>query len=151
MSRAISRLQRTAAHCNALQHTATLCDIPHTAHCNTVQYTAAHCNKQTCARKPGQILSIRVGAEDPGVLKCVAVCCSALQCVAVRCNALQCVEVCCSVLQCVAVCCSVLQCVAVCCSALHTIAICCSVSQGVRTKYPGKDGRISPKPATKTY
>ena len=63
----------------------------------------------------------------PGVLQCVAVCCSMLQRGAVWCSVLQCVAVCNllpnivdhyadmlpSVLQCVAVCCSVLQCVAV--------------------------------------
>jgi len=37
-------LQRTAAHCNTLQHTANT--LQHTAtHCNTQQHTATHCKK----------------------------------------------------------------------------------------------------------
>ena len=80
----------------------------------------------------------------PGVLQCVAVCCSALQSVAACCSVLQCVTECCSVLQCVAVCCSVLQCVyptprqpspsphprcsAVRCRVLQFVALCCTLS-----------------------
>ena len=38
-------MQQTAAHCNALQHTATHCNTQHAAtHCNTLQHTATHCN-----------------------------------------------------------------------------------------------------------
>ena len=62
------------------------------------------------------VLSITIcsmSAKFPGVLPCVAVCCSVLLCVAVCGSVLQCVAVCCCVLLCVAVCCSVLQCVAV--------------------------------------
>ena len=37
-------LQRTAAHCNTLQHT--VITLQHTAtHCNTQQHTATHCKK----------------------------------------------------------------------------------------------------------
>ena len=83
----------------------------------------------------------------PGVLQCVAVCCSVLKCVAVNsyntaststftiyqvcCSVLQCVAVCCSALQSVAACCSVLQCVTECCSVLQCVAVCCSVLQCV--------------------
>jgi len=39
-------LQHTATHCNTLQHTATHCDALHctATHCNTLQHTATHCN-----------------------------------------------------------------------------------------------------------
>jgi len=123
-------------HCNALQHTATLCStqqhtdrkiiqqhskcssehftLQHTVtHCNTLQHTATHCN----------------------TLPHTATHCNTLQHNATHCNTLtgrwssrirsipvtklppdECVAVCCSVLQCVAVCCSVVQCVAVHCN-----------------------------------
>jgi len=68
---------------------------------------------------------------SPGVLQCVAVCCSVLQCVAACCKVWQCVVVCCGVLYCVAVCCIVLHCVAVRCSALQCVAVRCSVLQYV--------------------
>jgi len=76
----------------------------------------------------------------PGVLQCVAACCSVLQRVTVttferaiaRCvgSVLQCIAICCSIFQCaVAVCCSsvLLQCAALCCSVLHCVAVCCSM------------------------
>ena len=51
----IHSLQRTAAHCNMLQHTATHCICTYVdksrpesreTHCNILQHTAAHCHTQ---------------------------------------------------------------------------------------------------------
>jgi len=146
--------EKTAIHCNALQHTATRCNT----HCkHNATHTATHCNTHYNA-PPNAALLRRLLAQFQAVLlfllplpvlKCVAVCCSVVQCGAVCCSVLQCVtvccsvftissgvavpastscvEVCCSVLQCVAVWCSVLQCVAVCCKVLHFLTVCFSV------------------------
>ena len=135
-------MQRTATHCNTLQHTASDSVITHVYHSisSNVLCIFGRCihDTSTSCHTHGQL----------------AVCCSVLQCVAVRCSVLQYVtphawtSSCThvdesrhkyitarrghgSVLQCVAACCSVLQCVAVCCSVLQCVAVCCSVLQCV--------------------
>ena len=37
-------LQRTATHCNTLQHKKKIAEIANRTHCNTLQHTATHCN-----------------------------------------------------------------------------------------------------------
>ena len=78
-----------------------------------------------CNRWAPCLRSSSSSSLSPGVLQCVAACCSVLQGVAV----------CCDVLQCAAVCCSVLQCVAVCCSALQHVAVWFTVLQCVAVRY----------------
>ena len=162
-------LQHTATHCNTLQRTAT--------HCNTLQHTAPHCNEHNRANLWffccfAQVPALGITFDEPGTLRCVAVCCGLLRCVAVRvavafhlmsqvCRLWACVKVWCSVLQCVAVCCSVLQYAAVCCSVCCSgvtpiqraryvrfehvsrwVAVCCSVMQRVAAWVAGWLSRI---------
>ena len=77
----------TATHCNTLQHTAT--------HCNTLQHTALlQCKNNGCSLIYKDVSSLAESCQfHPGMLQCVAVCCSVLRCVAVCCDVLQSVAV----------------------------------------------------------
>jgi len=90
--------QRTASHCNILPHTVThYCNaLHHTArryntlqhaatHCNTLQHTATHAGRgsgpaQDATRHVSSVAAQGSGnTREPGVLRCVAVCCSEVQ------------------------------------------------------------------------
>jgi len=74
-----TKLQRTAAHCNTMQHSARH-DMAHTAaHCNTLQHSARHSNCNTLQHKADARYSLSYDSS----LGYVAVCCSVLQNVAV--------------------------------------------------------------------
>jgi len=104
-------LQRTATHCNTLQHTINQ-EARCLQHCNTLQHTAPHCNKlklnldesggtvsvhgepkgvyksemkemKAYANVHGYLQERRCALRASGVLQCVAVSCSELQCAAV--------------------------------------------------------------------
>jgi len=132
------RQQRTAAHCNTLQHTAknhyTLQQLPYSAthyntlqltatHCNTLQHTTTHCT--TLHHTATQCTSLQLtAAENSGSVpqqpaqRVMAAAQDEREGASPMSVHIE-VEVCCSVLQCVAVCCRY---VAVCCSVLHVAA-----------------------------
>ena len=132
-------LVHTAAHCSALQYTAThlhtiMNATKHTcqAHLNldlleaspSVMSADAHAKHDSLRFTHSKLETDNFDQRKPvcasvfgGVHNCVQVCSGC-------CSVLQCVAVCCSVLQCVAVCCSVLQCVQVCLKAFTNVCKC---------------------------
>jgi len=174
-----SVLLRVVLYCNVLQCVVVYCSVSqclltiypskHTRWCTVLLCVTMCCIVLQCATECCSVswqsthLSTHtktgVGQMDaalwppdppsPGVLQCVAVCCSVLQWTAVDCSVLQCVASCCAVwppdppppgvLQCVAACCSGLQCVAFYCEVwppdsprpdvLQCVVLCCSVLQ----------------------
>ena len=108
-----NKLQHTASHCIALQHTATRCNTEDSGAVFT--WCTEDRNDNPFELGGGYFCYDNFLTAFLSILQ---VCCSVLQCVAVCCSVLQCVAVCCRVMHCVAVCCSVLQRVAVCCCVL---------------------------------
>jgi len=81
-------LQHTATHCNALQHTATHCDALRctATHCNALQHTATHCN--ALQRTATHCNALQHTATHCNALHHSASLCNTLQSTASHCNAL---------------------------------------------------------------
>jgi len=125
LARETSLYVQEAVCCSVLQCVAVCCSVLQcVAGCCSVLQCVAVCCSALISRAKETLFYVQMVDYIPldhsvwrcndNVLKCVAVCYSALQCV----------EVCCSVSHYIAACCSRLQCVAVCCSVLQSVVAC---------------------------